>query len=93
MGKRYCFYCRDCNLMLTLFEDVCRNSRNKVCNIYCSNCEEIIFQSKCRECGVESDKIVSVPKIIGSKTEETEAIECHECSSFKTVIAFLGEWD
>ena len=93
MGKRYCFYCRDCDLKLTLFEDVCKNSKNKVCKIYCSNCEEIIFQGKCRECGEESKKIISIPKTIELKTEETETIECPKCTSFKTVITFLGEWD
>jgi len=72
---------------------VCKNSKNKVCNIYCSNCEEIIFQSKCRECGKESNRIISVPKNHGSETEETETIECPKCTSTKTVIGFLGEWE
>lgn len=93
MGKRYCFYCRVCDLKLTLFEDVCRNSKNKICNYYCSNCEKTTYQSKCTECNQETNSMLVIPQSITTKTDETNTIECPKCESMKTVIAFLGEWD
>jgi len=94
MGKRYCFYCRGCDLKLTLYHEVGKNSKNQLQNYYCDVCEKITFLKTCRDCGQENKQTLQVPKDgITKPDNDTESIECPKCSSLKTVIVFLGEWD
>ena len=93
MGKRYCFYCRGCELKLTLFDDVCKNSKNKVGNFYCSTCEDITYHGLCRDCNRVAEKIIQIPKNIETGPDSSITIECPRCNGSKTVMAFLGTWE
>ena len=94
MGKRYCFYCSECELKLTLYKEVGKNSKNQIHNYYCDICEKITCLKTCGDCGQESERTLEVPKNGITKLDnDTESVECPRCSSLKTVIAFLGEWE
>lgn len=94
MGKRYYFYCRGCELKLTLYHEVGKNSKKQLQNYYCEVCEKIIFLKTCIDCGQENEQTLQVPKNgITEPDNDTESIECPKCSSLKTAIAVLGEWE
>ena len=94
VGKRYCFYCSECELKLTLYKEVGKNSKNQLHNYYCKECEKITFLKTCRDCGQENEKTLQVPKNGLTKPDnDTESIECPKCSSLKTALVFLGEWE
>jgi len=93
MGKRYCFFCRDCEIKLTLFGDVGKNSKQQLLNYYCPHCEKIVYQNVCLDCNRILEKTFDIPKNIQKESNYTSKnIDCPRCNSFLTVIAFLGEW-
>ena len=93
MGKRFCFYCRECELKLTLFDDVGKNSQNQISNYYCPNCEKIVYHNNCLHCNSELEKVVIIPESILNQTNErVENEECPRCDSQRTIIVFLGDW-
>ncbi len=94
MGKRYCFYCRECEIKLTLFEEVGQNSKHQVHNYYCSQCEKIVYHDICLNCQSNLERVIEIPiNILENTNEKAENVECPRCNSLLTVIVFLGEWD
>jgi len=93
MGKRFCFYCRDCEIKLTLFDDVGRNSSNQIANYYCPDCEKIVYHNYCHNCNLKLKKIVNIPEdFIKQEEKRVENELCPRCGSNKTIIVFLGNW-
>lgn len=94
MGNRYCFYCRNCDIKLTLFDDVGRNSTNQISNYYCPSCERIVYHDKCLSCNLTLDKVINIPEaILKQESERIEKELCPRCDSDRTIVVFLGNWE
>lgn len=94
MGKRYCFFCRDCELRLTLFDDVGKSSQNRLANYYCPNCEKIVYHDTCLTCNTKLSSIVDIPESILQGVEErAQNGACPRCKNDRTIVVFLGEWE
>ena len=94
MGKRYCFFCRDCEIKLTLFDDVGKNSHNQLANYYCPECEKIVYHDTCLTCEKQLEFVVEIPEsILNGSSERTADGECPKCKSDRTIVVFLGDWE
>lgn len=94
MGRRYCFFCRDCELRLTLFDDVGKNSQNQLSNYYCPKCEKIVYHNTCLSCQNKLEIVVKIPEnLLLEKEERSQNGECPRCNGNRTIVVFLGDWE